>query len=234
MHAAAPHGARQCGESCCVDFSSRRGGARTRRTRAFAVPRQVRRSDLRTGPQGGDSALSNAAFYGHLESVRILLDRGANMETKNNVRARGGGAPPPRGARRVSPLRPLRLQCLALQELSRYGAPPLRRTGTRRCTGRCATSAWRSCGCCWRVEQTRTPRTTCVPAPAVARPAVLTSDARALRVLSRHARRREKRRSSAPSPTSCVLCWPQAPPRRRPRLLARLSRLSARRTRTCS
>ena len=31
------------------------------------------------------TALYNAALGGHLEVVRLLLDRGANIEAKNNV-----------------------------------------------------------------------------------------------------------------------------------------------------
>ena len=31
------------------------------------------------------TALHNAAYEGHLEVVRLLLDRGADIEAKNNV-----------------------------------------------------------------------------------------------------------------------------------------------------
>ena len=31
------------------------------------------------------TALHNAAYEGHLEVVSLLLDRGANIESKNNV-----------------------------------------------------------------------------------------------------------------------------------------------------
>ena len=41
--------------------------------------------------QDSRTALHNAALNGHLESVRLLLDRGADKEAKDNVRREGRG-----------------------------------------------------------------------------------------------------------------------------------------------
>jgi ankyrin repeat protein len=37
--------------------------------------------------QGGKTPLHHAAIHGHMEVVRLLLERGANLEAKGDVRA---------------------------------------------------------------------------------------------------------------------------------------------------
>ena len=44
--------------------------------------------------QGGWTALLYASWNGHLSIVEVLLDRGADIHHKNNVRERGGGPGP--------------------------------------------------------------------------------------------------------------------------------------------
>ena len=51
---------------------------------------------LPTPLQDGFTPLNNAAFKGHLEIVRLLLDRGADKEARDKVRGDWGGDTPRR------------------------------------------------------------------------------------------------------------------------------------------
>ncbi len=82
------------------------------------------------GAQDGYTPLYVAALNGHLECMRLLLDRGEDKDAKTTVRAL------------IPPLQRIALSCCA--ELCALA----RSQGTRRCSLLRRTDIWSACGCC--------------------------------------------------------------------------------------
>jgi hypothetical protein len=133
----------------------------------------TRRTPPRRVAQDGRASLHLAAYQGHLELVKLLLSKGANVTATTAVRPRVS-SPLPRCQRRREPHlcarpavwpKPTRARCASLARrahAARAGAcadrNALRRRIGLRCTLRPTRATWRLSSCCSRRVPTRARR----------------------------------------------------------------------------